>query len=426
MNISPILPVSFKNATKKTRTENVANFQIQNNGFNKQNHQISFTGLRKDDKSEIKKEKTLSDSMKGLNIKGALFLLALATSTAMVKLGENAKDVLVNENGYFVSENGIFSDSVNIDSANQVIDFEGTGIKIDADNYDYVDWENGIFKNFDGSVDIDLGNNKFIDEIHGIFVNPQEKISAVLDGNYLQSIAIPSFTGYQTWPYSVLHRSDLDDDSNLSTAEKIRQFFVKPIPEESIFERAGKFIKSIFVTDTLPQAEGIQDIFGNKIITAKDSDGDTYFAPYIKQLDSNPIFAEFRKTCGTENAVETINNEHLRQYIENNHPKFGMKIQPYMYSVNHTHTPSIKTTDLSQFYVNPLAADLNKNGIPDYLEQGLSAEEAMQDANHNHIPDYLERDSNGNYVADFLEVDANGNGIPDFLENLVKSIFGGK
>lgn len=366
-------------------------------------------------------------------------MLGLATSAAMVKLGEGAKDVLLNENGYLATENGIFSDSVNIDYANQVINFEGTGIRIDADDYDYADWENGIFKNFDGSVDIDLGNNKFIDEVHGIFVDPQEKISAVLDGNHLQSIAIPSFTGYQTWPYPVLHGTNIDDGAELSTIEKIRQLIDKPLQEkESIFERASKFIKTIFANDAMPQTDNIQDIFGNKVIIAKDSDGDTYFAPYMKEIDSNPIFAQFRRTYGTENTVETINNEHLRQYIEKNHPKFGMKIQPYTLGEKHTFAPNIKSADESQFFTDPLTVDLNKNGIPDYQEQGLSTKEATQDINHNGIPDFLENDSNGNGIPDFLEIDANGNhipdfletdlngnGIPDFLENLVKSIFGG-
>ena len=82
-------------------------------------------------------------------------------------MGSDARQLLSDEKGYDITENSITSKLVNIDNENQIMEFKGTGIKIDADDHDYSDWKNGIFKNRDGSVDIDLGKNKFIDVKNG-------------------------------------------------------------------------------------------------------------------------------------------------------------------------------------------------------------------------------------------------------------------
>ena len=316
--------------------------------FEKQTSQISFTGKSDDDKNskEPKKEKSLSDSIKNLSIKGKPFLLGLAISAAMVKMGEGAEELFFDSDGYSVLENGIQSNLVNIDSDEQIIEFKGTGIKIDADNYDFVDWENGIFKNFDGSVDIDLGNNKFIDAIHGIFVDPSEKVSAIMDGNYLQPMAIPAFgSGYPTCPWD-------DRWSNMPSSENVREGSRLGVlgewlrgdhrnnnsnnsNDESTIDKIGTFLRGLFKKDSMPETENMKDIFGNDMILAKDKDGDAYFASYMKVIDSNPIFAQFRNIAGKENVTETINNEYLRQYIEKNHPEFGMRIRPYMLDRSH-------------------------------------------------------------------------------------------
>lgn len=414
MQVQSVSLYAPKISNNGVNSSNIFNYLIQKNikpdSFERQSSQISFTGSNDNtDSKKTKNENSLSDSLKNLSIKGKPFLLGLVTSAAMVKMGEGAEELLFDSDGYTISDDGIQSSLVNIDSDEQIIEFKGTGIEIDADNYDFVDWENGVFRNFDGSVDIDLGNNKFIDAIHGIFVDPSEKVSAIMDGDYLQPMAIPNFTGYQTWPYPVMHSSSSEE-----------------VVERGRFGVIGEWLMKLFKKDSMPETENMKDIFGNDMILAKDKDGDAYFASYMKAIDSNPIFAQFRNVAGKENVAEAVNNEHLRQYIEKNHPEFGMRIRPYMLDKSHLHVPEETSPDTSSYTVDPLTADLNKNGIPDYLEKGLSAEEAMQDANHNGIPDFLEGDHNGNLIPDFMEVDANLNGIPDFLENLVKSLFGAK
>ena len=56
----------------------------------------------------------------------------------------------------------------------------------------------------------------------------------------------------------------------------------------------------------MPETESMKDIFGNDMILAKDKDGDAYFATYMKAIDSNPIFAQFRNVAGKENVAEAV------------------------------------------------------------------------------------------------------------------------
>lgn len=424
--------VDFKTYTQKVKRANFSNtFSNSMNekvdSFDRQSSDILFTGVGDDKNSKkLKKENSLSNSMKNVAIKGKPFLLGLVTSAAMVKMGADAEELLFDSDGYSISEDSIKSSLVNIDSDEQIIEFKGTGIEIDADDYDFVDWENGIFKNFDGSVDIDLGNNKFIDTIHGIFVDPDERVSAIMDGNYLQSMAIPSFgSGYPTCPWDD-RWSTMSQPENVKEGSKfgvlgewLRGDYKNSTSsnnDESAMDKIGTFLRGLFKKDSMPDTNGMKDIFGNDMILAKDKDGDAYFASYMKAIDSNPLFAQFRNTVGKENVAEAVNNEHLRQYIEKNHPGFGMRIPPYMLDKNRIHM-SEQTPDVGLYIVNPLTADLNKNGIPDYLEKGLSTQEAIQDINNNGIPDFLENDSNGNSIPDYLDIDENNNGIPDFFEN---------
>ena len=205
MRLHPVIANQVQETTKILPQKTGLNTSIVNlsDSFVRKEKQITFTGFRKNQKRiENRTESDLSSSLNDTKIKGTPFLLRLATSIAMVKLGAVAENLLFDKDGFIVSDNGIKSDMVNIDAAQGIIKFEGTGIEIKADDYDVVDWDNGIFRNYDGSVDIDLSSNKFIDAESGIFVDPEAKISAVLDGDRLQNIAIPHFgSGYPLFPW---------------------------------------------------------------------------------------------------------------------------------------------------------------------------------------------------------------------------------
>ena len=310
-----------KSCTRKT-LNNISNSNMSDS-FVKQSSDISFTGFRKKKPTETKVEKNITDSLKNVSVKGMPFLLGLAASAAMVKMGDGAKDLLCDENGYIVSPNGVSSDMVNIDEKAGIIKFEGTGIEIDADDYDFVDWENGIFKNYDGSVDIDLSANKFIDTENGIFVDPTEKISAILDGDSFENIAIPHFpsfgSGYPTTPWD-----DRWGAIQSLYADEYEQ-------EESILQKASSFIKGLFVNDSVADdISEAKDIFGNDIMVATDKDGDAYLTSKPGITD-NPVFAKFQSILGgdKETAVETFNNMRLQSYLGSKYPSFGTRVLVY-------------------------------------------------------------------------------------------------
>lgn len=394
--------VSQVNVPQNTTNTNV-------NSFEKQSSNISFTGLRKpknkqkeDNELNSKINYNIKDSLKNVPLEGIPFLLGLATSAAMVKMGEGAKELLNSSTGYFVSDNGVKSDLINIDKAKGIIEFLGTGISINSAKCDIADWENGIFRNYDGSIDIDLGNNKFIDTIHGIFVDPAEKISAVLDGDKLQSMAIPSFTGYQVWPNPVLSRNTVADVKDETPIEKLCDFFNK-----------------LFKKDSMPQAENIKDIFGNEIVVAKDKDGDTYLAPYMKSIAENPIFKEFAQGMDKEDAIETSNDIRLKQYMDKNYPNFGTRIMVYEGGRNATGPRStikpfeICKKDMVEETLKKLK--YNANYVP---EQG--SEEAKNFAIYQQrmmkLHGWKEPKIDPNLLLG-KNIDLDGDGIPDFDRN---------
>ena len=250
-------------------------------------------------------------------------MLGLAASAAMVKMGDDAKDLLCDEDGYLVSPDGVSSDMLTIDKKAGIIKFEGTGIEINADNYDYADWENGVFRNFDGSVDIDLGANKFIDTENGIFVDPDVNISAVLDGKHFGNIAIPYFpsfgSGYPTTPW----------DDRWGT---MQAHYADEYENATTLDKAALFITSLFNRNSaIEDMAGTKDIFGNDIMTATDSDGDTYLTSIPRGIVNDPLFAKFQTMLGgdKETAVETFNNARLQAYLEDNFPSFGTRVLAY-------------------------------------------------------------------------------------------------
>lgn len=327
MQIHAISPYSSSAGIKKynnyTHTSSFKKLQYVKDSFEKQNSDVSFTGFRKKKANETRIEKNLADSLKSVSIKGMPFLLGLAASAAMVKMGDGAKDLLSDKDGYLVSPDGVSSDMINIDEKAGIIKFEGTGIEIKADDYDYVDWENGVFRNFDGSVDIDLGANKFIDTENGIFVDPAEKIAAVLDREHFENIAIPHFpsfgSGYPTTSW----------DDRWGT---IQSRYTGEYENSSALDKATLFIKNLFNRDSLVEdVAGAKDIFGNDIMTATDSDGDTYLTSMPRGIINDPVFAKFQTMLGgdKETAVETFNNARLRTYLEENFPSFGTRVLAY-------------------------------------------------------------------------------------------------
>ena len=376
--------------------------------FIKQQEDVSFGGFRKNKKVENRTEDNLASSLKHVSIKGTPFLLGLAASVAMVKMGKGAQELLCDEDGYKVNSNGVKSDLVNIDEKDGIIKFEGTGIEIDADKCDVADWENGVFRNYDGSIDIDLGNNKFIDTDNGIFVDPDANISAVIDGEHFENIAIPSFgSGYPTCPW----------DDRWGTMGNNND----DVEEKNVFEKAGDFIKSLFDKDSDVGFEGMKDIFGNEIIEATDMTGDKYLTYLPEKLANAPAFEEFRKFVGDdETAIEVANNLHLKSYLENNYPSFGTRVMAYEGGRNSWggEMPGIEErydSDLANEVLSKIANDGAYYPDPGSIEainfakyQNSMIKEGLWDKPMISYATLLDVNGDGN-----VDIDLDGDGIPD-------------
>ena len=447
MQIQAITPhLSFVGVKRQDKFNSTGNFQklsYTKDSFEKQNSEISFTANKKENIKD-----NLGSSLSNIKMKGLPFLLGVVTSAAMVKMGEQASELLCDSDGYLITEDGVVSDLVNIDIDDQILEFKGTGISINADDYDYVDWENGIFKNFDGSADINLGEGKFIDTINGIIVDSEHEVSGILDNGVMQSMAVPSFTGYQTWPYPVITRSDL-----------------MPEPEKNPFEKAADFIKGLFRENSMPEVDDVQDIFGNEIMIAKDNNGDTYLASYLqKEIEANPVFADFATKFGKEAATERASGERLQQYIQTNYPNFGTRILAYeggrnatggignyektMENLRERHGIASKrglagileefdmdkdgklSPSELQNYIQSLSRDekgnLDKEGTARFLE--------LFDTNHDgkitldEIMEVFDLDGNGSVsfdeVFDFFDFDGDGvTTVSEFFQGIIKLIF---
>ena len=383
--------------------------------------------------------------------------MGVVTSAAMVKMGEKAAELLCDSDGYLVTENGVFSDLVNIDLDEQILEFKGTGISINADDYDYVDWENGIFRNFDGSADINLGEGKFIDTINGIIVDSEHEVSGILDNGVMQTMAVPHFgSGYPT--------GVIDDRWGTLQQEYARQN-PEIYEQQNPFEKAANFIKGLFREESMPEVNGVQDIFGNEIMIAKDNNGDTYLASYLqKEIESNPIFTAFAAKFGKEAATERVSGERLQQYIKTNYPNFGTRILAYeggrnatggigdynkvMESLLERHGIKNKkdtveilkefdtnkdgklSVDELQNYIQSLSRDergnLDEEGTAGFLE--------LFDVNHDgkitfdEIMKVFDLDGNGSVSFDevfsFFDFDSDGvTTISEFFKGIIKLIF---
>ena len=413
MRLQSILPnVTFMGAKKQNKFNSYGNFTKlpdANDTFEKHNSEVSFTSRKNENKDKNKNiEDNLGSSLSSIKMKGLPFLLGVVASTAMVKMGEKAVDLLCDSNGYIVSEDGVTSSLVNIDTDNQILNFSGTDISINADDYDYVDWENGIFRNHDGSVDINLGENRFIDTTKGIFIDPDEQVAGVLDKGVMQPIAVPDFqasfgSGYPTCPW---------DDRWATLQSEYARRHPEMLEHQSPLEKAAEFFKKIFKKDTMPETEGVKDIFGNEIISAKDKDGDTYLASYFqKEIDSNPIFKDIRSKFGKEEATEQAGSERLQNYIKEKYPNFGTRVLVYeggrhaggngIYTDDYSPADANKDGKLSKEEMQAYIQNLSKDKKGRLDEEGLSNFLKMFDKNNDgkitlkEVLEALDTDSNG-------------------------------
>ena len=328
--------------------------------FEKTNSNISFCGKDKND--------NLADSLAIIGLVGGTTLLSIAAGVAMAK-DEDIEEIFADEDGYTIDNNdlSVKSDKVIADADDGIFKVEGTGIDINPDRFsghgDIFDPEHGIYRTADGSIDIDLLNNKYIDTHNGIFVDPDEKISTLVDEDgEVKHFVLPSFAGYQTWPYPLVTRND--DDS---------------IGEEGFLE---KFANS-------PLISGIKDLFDRDVVMATDDDGNEYPSTMPENLS---------RVHGASGSLDDLsqdaNDSKFDDYLEEHFPT----MEQFISELQGRHTDEEQDDDSDAFGQGELFRLMNI------------------DDNDNGIPDFLEGDINGNGIPDYQDEDLDGDGIPDFLE----------
>ena len=121
MQIQAITPhLSFVGVKRQDKFNSTGDFQklsYTKDSFEKQNSEISFTANKKENIKD-----NLGSSLSNIKMKGLPFLLGVVTSAAMVKMGEQASELLCDSDGYLVTEDGVFSDLVNIDLDEQILE----------------------------------------------------------------------------------------------------------------------------------------------------------------------------------------------------------------------------------------------------------------------------------------------------------------
>lgn len=412
---------------------NVNKLTYENDSFVKQNSQISFKGRQKED--------NLGDSIASIGLVGGSLLLSIAAGIALTQ-NEDLNEIFADNDGYSINldDSSVISDKVVADADDGIFKVEGTGIDINPDRFsgedDVFDPTRGVYKTADGSIDIDLLNNKYIDSQNGIYVDPEHKISTLVDSNgEYRHFKIPN----------VIFRGSSMSGSNYGAdvinpydgLEGMKDGFVKDfvatIKTSPLFEK-------FFLKEQLVEAD---DLFGRKTIEQTDEDGNKYVSTIPENLPSSIS----RLGSGSElvaSSTEELNDSNFSSYLKDrlSMSAFIESTRPSANNADSENQDSLSDYDPSSFVIDPFTADLDKTGIPDYIELGLTPEEAIKDGNVNHIPDFLEEidddedgtpdifedddndgipnifeDDDGDGIPNYLDSDANGNGIPDYLEN---------
>lgn len=144
--------VSLLNQNTNFATKN----NLQNDVFIK-NSQISFKS-----KETAKESNNVLYDLAAIGVVAAPLLLSIAAATKLAK-HQSSEDIFLPDGSYFMNTNEfkLSSKDITADGDDGIFKVKDTGINIDASKYDIADIEKGIYKNYDGSVDIDLLHNKY-------------------------------------------------------------------------------------------------------------------------------------------------------------------------------------------------------------------------------------------------------------------------
>lgn len=260
--------------------------------FEKRNVSLSFKGNGK--KNE---EESLVDKLSVIGMVGAPFLLSI--TAGLLISDDNFIDSALTDAQIDVdaSEKSLSLGVLSADADDGIFSIKGTPIDIRPERFDYCDPENGIYTNFDGSVNIDLLNGKYIDKENGIFVDQAEGISAFIDssGN-AKHFALPTFKGSSmsgsNWGTSAINDTPVSEDEG-----RVLPDLLHTIKHSPLF---AKFFGS--------EEEQIKDMFGRDITKAIGDSGETYISTTL--AGANGILSGI-----SGQAIEALNDGRFQKYL---------------------------------------------------------------------------------------------------------------
>ena len=340
---------------------------LPNDIFVRNINQPSFTSNNED--------LTLSEKLTAIGVIGVPFLLSIgAGSYAMAHM--DVKDIFLPDGTYLMSldDSKLETNTIKADGDTGSFKIEGTGIDIQPEKYDVAIPEKGIFKNYDGSVDIDLLNHKYIDAEHKIFIDPEHKISAISDGTALHNIVIPNIDSPNFMGHSFSNDSPIsipqtrseyihqhghapENDAHFGKEQyennmenmNFRQVF--PDDNRSWDQKLIDFFNPLASKYPNPKFDKSQeyDIFGREIFTIKDDAGNITRVA----LDEKMIDIANKYDIDKENISEIVkfaDNIRLKEYLVSYHPNYSnMQIaesETMQEFLNRVHTEENHTNDI--------------------------------------------------------------------------------
>jgi hypothetical protein len=298
-----------------------------NDVFVKNASAVSFTGTSESKKTDV------GEALATIGFVGGFFALTLGSAIYFVNHPSSSGLVFLSDGTYVnLSNLSAKSSNVTADADDGILQIKGTGIDIRPERFDYVDAGKGIYKNYDGSVDIDLLKHKFIDKANGIFVDPAHKISAVMHDGKLENIVVPD-TSFGTSMDPRDHyiseslpitRANFMEKYGISPEEyKTEHGFIPqsrtivPDDNRSLTEKLKDFFSGHNSNN-----EKLHDIFGREIVSFTDKAGN------MSHVALNEEMMEFVKDhhLNNDKISELINfadNIRLKEYLVNFEPHYA-------------------------------------------------------------------------------------------------------
>lgn len=342
MFVNAVNPFSYINSSSKPNN----NSRLNSPNLPPQKpDSVSFTSSQK---SQYKQN--IIDKLLAIGFVGAPLIISVAAYKLMDKT-QDPNQIFLPDGTFFMNTKDmtISSDNITADADLGLLKIKNAGIDLDPDRFDFTCPEQGVYKNFDGSVDIDLLNNKYIDKQNGIFIDPEHKISAILsqDGTF-HNIVLPDdasavhFDGASVSD-NVFHKQNLtrseyiekfghapeddplyeeldalaagsritDPDDNRSYTQKIIDFFNPLTPDaryNNLYDKSKQY-----------------DIFGREILTVHDISGTTRVA-----VDENFVNTFSKSQFSDEEfgkLAQYYNEVNLKNYIIDYEPDFSKFVE---------------------------------------------------------------------------------------------------